>query len=144
MVIQDHHQWADFRSVVALSNRYTTAEQFYEGVHDLRIQCIGDDIKVFKRVSVSGDWKTQTGTALLERMEVLPRYRLWAEHARALFGGLDICTVDVIVLADGTEYILEVNGTSSGLAPGFEDEDEDHIVQLAIDRIRELGSASRA
>ena len=43
------------------------------------------------------------------------RYRLWADSAAATFGGLEIVTVDALHRAkDGKEFILEMNGTSSG------------------------------
>lgn len=35
------------------------------------------------------------------------------------FGGMDIVTVDAIHAKDGKEYILEMNGTSSGLGGGM-------------------------
>ena len=71
-------------------------------------------------------------------MEVEDRYRFWAEEASKLFGGLDICTVDVLVAeADGKEYILEINGTSSGLAPEFIVEDNQIIKELLVHRMNE-------
>ena len=59
--------------------------------------------------------------------------------------GMDILTVDVIhEAASGREYILEVNGTSSGLAPDFAEEDNLHIRQLVLDRVNSLISAAAA
>jgi hypothetical protein len=49
MKIHDHHDFEDFSSVMALSNDYVTAEPFYEGVYDIRIQKIGDRYRAFKR-----------------------------------------------------------------------------------------------
>ena len=44
-----------------------------------------------------------------------------------------ICTVDAIHnLDDDTEYIMEVNGTSSGLAPEHNDEDCAEMVSLVV------------
>jgi D-alanine-D-alanine ligase-like ATP-grasp enzyme len=50
-----------------------------------------------------------------------------------MFGGLDICTVDAIHDRDsGNEYIIEVNDTSSGLAPENAEEDNRQIRDLTL------------
>lgn len=137
MRVADHHHWEDVRSVVAMTDgKYCTAEPFYDGEYDLRIQKIGDHFRVFRRTSMSGDWKTNTGTSIVEEVEVTGRYRMWAEEASGMFGGLDICTVDVLHDRDtGQEYILEVNGTSSGLCPDQADEDNAHIRELTLSKM---------
>lgn len=44
-----------------------------------------------------------------------PQYKLWADACAQSFGGLEIVTVDALHRAeDGKEFILEMNGTSSG------------------------------
>ena len=64
------------------------------------------------------------------------RYKRWADAAAQMFGGLDICTVDVIVEVDsGKEWILEVNGTSSGLCPEQADLDNEIIRDLTLERM---------
>lgn len=75
---------------------------------------------------MSGNWKTNTGTSMIETIEVLPRYRFWMDEcSKAFGGGLDICTVDVLVAEeDGKEYILEFNGTASG----FGDHEKDNVI----------------
>lgn len=105
-----------------------------EGDYDLRIQKIGaDHYRAYKRVSVSGTWKTNTGCSMLEEIEVSDKYKRWADEASTMFGGLDILTVDAIHdVASDTEIILEVNGTSSGLGPDRADEDNVHIRDLVL------------
>ncbi len=47
-------------------------------------------------------------------------FRRWANIAADMFGpglALDVCTIDAIADAKGRKFILEVNGTSSGLFP---------------------------
>jgi len=128
ILVKDHKQMEDVKSVLALANQYSTAERFVVATHDLRIQRIGNHMRAYKRTSVSGSWKTNTGTSMIEEIEMKPRYRFWAEEAAKMFGGMDIITVDVVVAEDGEEFILEVNGTASGLAPSRAEEDN-HIIR---------------
>jgi len=139
MRIQHHHDMDDFRSVVAMTKTYCTAEPYYEGAYDLRIQKIGARIRVFKRTSVSGTWKTNTGSAHLETVPLTDEYKGWAEEASQMFGGLDILTVDVLhAEKTNKEYILEVNGTSSGLSPDTEKEDNEDIRDLVLAKMNAL------
>ena len=111
-----------------------TAEPFIEGSYDIRLQKIGSHFRAFKRTSVSGDWKTNTGTSMCEEIALTPAYIRWLTEAGKLFGGLQICTVDAIHDASTErELIMEVNGTSSGLFPGpCADEDNLHIRDLIV------------
>ena len=164
MQIQDHHQMrcvqphpplhavaaafsaqssysahSDFRSVLAMMpNEHCFAEPFIIGACDLRIQKIGTQYRAFRRYGVSGEWKTNTGTAVMDELPCEPRWKAWADSAAGMFGGLDILTVDAIV-EEGTEkeMIIEVNGTSSGLHPDFAAEDNQHIAELVLARMND-------
>eukprot|EP01125_Pyxidicula_operculata_P015769 TRINITY_DN537_c0_g1_i4.p1 TRINITY_DN537_c0_g1~~TRINITY_DN537_c0_g1_i4.p1 ORF type:complete len:302 (+),score=48.65 TRINITY_DN537_c0_g1_i4:695-1600(+) len=103
--LSKHSDFQDFTSVMALHNDYFTAEPFVNGEYDLRIQKIGDHVRVMKRTG-TGQWKTNRGTAMLEDVQVNQKYKLWVDEASKLWGGLDICAVDVIHSEDGNEYIL--------------------------------------
>jgi synapsin len=140
MKINHHHDMDDFKTVLALSNHYVTAEPFLEGSYDLRIQKIGSShYRAFRRISMSGAWKTNTGSSHLEEIEVTPMFRRWADEASQLFGGLDICTVDAIHDSKtDRDVIMEVNGTSSGLSPEVSDEDHQHIKQLVLEKMNAL------
>mmetsp|Transcript_14990 Transcript_14990/g.41063 ORF Transcript_14990/g.41063 Transcript_14990/m.41063 type:complete len:338 (-) Transcript_14990:93-1106(-) len=137
MLINDHHQMSDFRSVLhMMPQEHCMVEPFIRGEVDLRIQRIGEHYRAFRRTGISGEWKTNTGTAIMEEVEVTERWRGWAEAAGELFSGLDILTVDAIVEeGTGREYILEVNGTSSGLHPDCEVEDNQHIRDLVLGKM---------
>jgi len=139
MLINDHHQMSDFRSVLAMMpDEHCFVEPFVRGEGDLRIQKIGKHYRAFRRMDISGEWKTNTGSSHLEHVDVEDRWKLWADSAADMFGGLDILTVDAIVEeGTGKEYILEVNGTSSGLAPDYADEDNRHIRDLVLERMNE-------
>ena len=49
--MQNHRSFQDIASVVALSDNYATTEPFIDGTCDLRIQKIGEHIRVFKWVA---------------------------------------------------------------------------------------------
>lgn len=134
--VANHHDFEDLRSLVALHKDYSTAESYVEGEYDLRIQKIGNHYRAFKRISASGNWKTNTGTSLIEKIPVTDQYKLWVDECSKLFGGLDILAVDAIHAPDGKEYILEVNDTAIGLGPEDEDEDNGHIRDIVIERLR--------
>lgn len=136
--VPNHHDFEDMRSLVALHKDYSTAEPYVEGEYDLRIQKIGKHYRAYKRISASGNWKTNTGTSLLESIPVTAQYKMWADECSKMFGGLDILAVDAIHAADGKEYILEVNDTAIGLGPENEDEDHVHIRDIVIERLNSL------
>lgn len=137
MQIKDHHQMSDFRSVMQMMpGEHCMVEPFIKGKEDLRIQKIGRHYRAFRRRDISGEWKTNTGTAIMDEVPIEERWKKWADVASEMFGGLDILTVDAIV-EEGTdkEYILEVNGTSSGLHPDCAAEDNLHIRDLVLERM---------
>jgi len=137
MKISDHKQMSDFRSILEMMpDEHCMVEPFIESQGDLRIQKIGSHYRAFKRIGISGDWKTNTCTAIMDEIHCTERYRQWADVASQLFGGLDILTVDAIIEAEtGKELILEVNGTSSGLHPDKAQEDNQFIKELLLQRM---------
>lgn len=139
MMIKDHHQMSDFRSVLQMMPaEHCLVEPFIRGKSDLRIQKIGPHYRAFRRVGISGEWKTNTGTSMMESIEVEARYRRWADEASKMFGGLEILAVDAIVEeTTGKEYIVEVNDTSIGLHPDYAAEDNCHIKELVLERMND-------
>lgn len=139
MKINHHHDMDDFRTVLALTNFYMTAEPFINGNYDLRIQKIGNHYRAFRRTSISGAWKTNTGSSYLEEIEVTTKYQRWIDEASQIFGGLDICTVDAIHDQDtDQDVIMEVNGTSSGFSPDTTNEDNQFIKELVIEKMNQI------
>jgi glutathione synthase/RimK-type ligase-like ATP-grasp enzyme len=134
--LEKHSDFEDLASVIAIHNDYCTAEPYIEGEYDLRIQKIGDHIRVMKRTG-TGQWKTNNGLATLEDHTLNETYKLWLDEASSLFGGMDICALDVIHSTDGKEYILELNDSSIGLGPEHVQEDNLKIRQLLLRRLVE-------
>ena len=139
--IESHEQFLSMKSIVAMQGRYVTAEKYIEGVHDLRLQKIGNNYRAFKRVAlrkhkqwkgtlfivvyiVRMDWILisfcivtvgNTQSAYLEEIKLEERYKFWMEECSKAFGQrLDICTVDILVDVEDKEYIVEFNGCASG------------------------------
>ena len=66
-------------------------------------------------------------------------YLFWITEACKCFNGLDICTVDAIHDAENDKnYIMEINGTSSGFHATREVEDHKHLQLLVIQRMSEI------
>jgi glutathione synthase/RimK-type ligase-like ATP-grasp enzyme len=142
MKVHDHHVMDDVKSILSLDKHYVSVEPFINGAYDLRIQKIGNHFRAFKRIGMSGNWKTNTGSSILDEIPVLPKYQFWIDQVSQLFGGLDICTVDAIHDIDADQdIIMEVNGCSSGLSPDPDTMlvDIGHIKELVISKMNSLG-----
>ena len=48
--LENHQQFLSMKSIIATQGRYVTAEKYIEGKHDLRLQKIGNNYRVFKEL----------------------------------------------------------------------------------------------
>ena len=63
----------------------------------------------FRRKSITGHWKANTGSAMLEQIPMTDRYKFWIDEVSKIFGGLHICEIQAVVHAETQkEYIIDV------------------------------------
>ena len=142
-LMPDRRAFDDMRSILPMTKAENCfVEPFLKVTHDLRLQKIGrENYRAFRRESKSHDWKTNTGWSEVVEIPVEPRFSAWLDAAQGMFGPaatMDILTIDVLVTnEDGApcEYVLEVNGTSSGF---FHDGLDDRVVaSIVLQRLLE-------
>lgn len=75
---------------------------------------------------------------MLEQIAMNDRFRSWVDNVATLFGGLDICALEVIIGKDGREYIIEVNDSALSLMGESQEEDRRHIAELVLSRMNNV------
>ena len=155
----------DVRSIVALHKDYCTGEKWIDWDYEVRIQKIGNNnIKCFKRRSMN--WKGNVGNqSIIEDCPLTPDFQRFIDAASGIFGGMDICALDLVHLkskqpgddngdekekelkkesdgvidAKASEFrILEINGTAIGLVEKHAKKDMLSMRDLVILRMSKL------
>ncbi|MFH4973296.1 hypothetical protein AB6A40_000005 [Gnathostoma spinigerum] len=86
-----------------------TTEPFIDAKYDIHLQKIGEETKAFIRRSISGNWKSNMGSAMLEQVALTSRHKHWIKCISDAFNGMEIMSIDIIVSKDGGEVIYDVN-----------------------------------
>ncbi|XP_037946754.1 synapsin [Teleopsis dalmanni] len=120
------------------SHCYCTLEPYIDAKFDVHIQKIGNNYKAFMRKSISGNWKTNQGSAMLEQITLTEKYKSWVDEISELFGGMEVCGISVVVAKDGREHIISACDSTFALIGDSQEEDRRQIADLVSSRMQNV------
>ncbi|KAJ4455889.1 putative synapsin Ia [Paratrimastix pyriformis] len=163
--LDDPTHFADARGLCGgeLRGEYALVEPFIDWDFDLRIQKIGSHYRCFQRRTPTGRgsiFMTRTGwqhltcgysppppscpirnTSIRTQVEdvpLRPEWGRWVDECSRLFGGMDLCALDVLHRrSDDRYFILELNDSGIGLTHRPE-EDLPLVRDLVLERMSAL------
>ncbi|BFF90928.1 synapsin [Drosophila madeirensis] len=123
---------------------YCTIEPYIDAKFSVHIQKIGNNYKAFMRKSITGNWKTNQGSAMLEQITLTEKYKSWVDEISELFGGMEVCGVSVVVAKDGREYIISACDSTFALIGDSQEDDRRQIADLVSGRMQNVCRPSMA
>ncbi|EDX13508.1 GD18674 [Drosophila simulans] len=126
------------------SHCYCTIKPYIDAKFSVHIQKIGNNYKAFMRKSITGNWKTNQGSAMLEQITLTEKYKSWVDEISELFGGMEVCGLSVVVAKDGREYIISACDSTFALIGDTQEEDRRQIADLVSGRMQNVCRPSMA
>ncbi|XP_053690602.1 synapsin [Sabethes cyaneus] len=117
---------------------YCSLEPYIDAKFDVHIQKIGTNYKAFMRKSISGNWKTNQGSAMLEQVPMTEKYKTWIDEVSEMFGGMEVCGVAIIVSKEGKEFIISASDSTFPLMGDTQEEDRRQIADLVVGRMQNV------
>ncbi len=86
--VDNHDQFRDVATIMAMDNHYCTSEPFIKTSYQIRVQKLGaNNYRVFKKNMTGSGWKSQFGGSSLQEIPLEDKYKRWVDEASKLFGG---------------------------------------------------------
>ncbi|KAG4075644.1 hypothetical protein HA402_003469 [Bradysia odoriphaga] len=117
---------------------YCTLEPYIDAKFDIHIQKIGTNYKAFMRKSISGNWKTNQGSAMLEQIAMTEKYKGWLNELSDMFGGMEVCGMSIAVAKDGREFILGASDSTLQLMGDTQEDDRRQIADIVVSRMQNV------
>ncbi|VBB26816.1 unnamed protein product [Acanthocheilonema viteae] len=125
-------------------------ELFIETKYDIHLQKIGAETRAYIRKGISNDWKSNAGSAMLEKISLSNRQKQWLTTISDAFGGLEVFGIDILVAKDGREIVYDVNDVITLLGDTQEDDRraiadlvQTHIIQSAQRAAQQMVASTR-
>jgi len=131
--VRNRDQVEDIIPILQQIDDYIMVEPLVKAAYELHVTRIGGIYSVYVQTS------PQEGNAVVERVEITPRYKLWIDAVCELFGGLDIAGIRAIHTADGRDIIVNVESSWLNLPSAAAQNDEELIVDVIVKKM-ELAS----
>eukprot|EP01123_Difflugia_compressa_P001387 TRINITY_DN1159_c0_g1_i1.p1 TRINITY_DN1159_c0_g1~~TRINITY_DN1159_c0_g1_i1.p1 ORF type:complete len:281 (-),score=57.10 TRINITY_DN1159_c0_g1_i1:35-808(-) len=136
--LENMGQLQDSATILALNQDYCTVEPYINTKEGVRVQKIGPNYRVYKKVFTGSGWKSQFGGADLQSIPLTDEFKIWADECAKCYGGMDLLAVDAVLDENGNYHILELNGSAIGIQAQHWTEDSKRLVYLVIDRMNEI------